>query len=70
MPCQIMSKTVFVTGATGLLGRQVLQAFDKAGWKVVGSGFSRANPPSILKVDLEDQNAIDSALDETKYALL
>lgn len=67
---ETMSKTVFVTGATGLLGRQVLRAFDKAGWKAVGSGFSRAKPPTILKVDLEDQSAIQSALDETKYALL
>lgn len=65
-----MAKTAFVTGATGLLGRQVLRAFDKAGWSAVGTGFSRAKPPSILKVDLEDQDAIDSALDETKYALL
>lgn len=65
-----MSKTAFVTGATGLLGRQVLRAFDRPGWKAVGSGFSRANPPSILKVDLEDQSAIETALDEIKYAFL
>ncbi|KAL8738874.1 MAG: hypothetical protein Q9181_000401 [Wetmoreana brouardii] len=61
-----MSKTVFVTGATGLLGRQVVQAFDRAGWTAVGSGFSRAKPPSILKVDLENQGAIEGALDETE----
>lgn len=64
-----MPKTAFVTGATGLLGRQVLRAFDHAGWRAVGSGFTRAKPP-ILKVDLEDQDAIDAALDETKYALI
>ncbi|KAL8761370.1 MAG: hypothetical protein Q9184_002502 [Pyrenodesmia sp. 2 TL-2023] len=62
----MLSKTAFVTGATGLLGRQVLHAFDRAGWTVVGSGFSRAKPPAIPKVDLEDRTAIDSALDETK----
>ncbi|KAL8769406.1 MAG: hypothetical protein Q9209_004634 [Squamulea sp. 1 TL-2023] len=61
-----MAKTVFVTGATGLLGRQVTQAFDKAGWTAVGTGFSRAKPSSILKVDLEDQEAIEAALDDTK----
>ncbi len=65
-----MAKTAFVTGATGLLGRQVIRAFDRAGWTVVGTGFSRAKPPSILKVDLEDQDAIEAALDEAKYALL
>ena len=63
-----MTNTVLVTGATGLLGRQVLAAFDKAGWSAVGTGFSRANPPSILKLDLADQNAIDAALEEVKYA--
>ena len=65
-----MSNTAFVTGSTGLLGRQVLRAFALAGWNTVGSGFSRADPPSILKVDLEDQDAIESALDQTKYAVL
>ncbi|KAL8910313.1 MAG: hypothetical protein Q9171_004357, partial [Xanthocarpia ochracea] len=59
-----MAKTAFVTGATGLLGRQVIRAFDRAGWTVVGTGFSRAKPPSILKVDLEDQDAIEAALDD------
>ncbi|KAL8973031.1 MAG: hypothetical protein Q9183_000199 [Haloplaca sp. 2 TL-2023] len=61
-----MTKTALVTGATGLLGRQVVQAFGRAGWTTVGTGFSRAQPPSILKVDLEDQSAIEAALDETK----
>ncbi|KAL8696075.1 MAG: hypothetical protein Q9224_002987, partial [Gallowayella concinna] len=60
-----MAKTAFVTGATGLLGRQVLQALDKAAWTAIGTGFSRAKPPSILKIDLEDQDAIEAALDET-----
>ncbi|KAI4282937.1 MAG: hypothetical protein L6R38_002556 [Xanthoria sp. 2 TBL-2021] len=61
-----MAKTAFVTGATGLLGRQVVRAFDKAAWTVVGTGFSRAKPPSILKLDLEDQDAIEATLDEIK----
>ena len=65
-----MAKTALVTGATGLLGRQVLQALDKAGWTAIGTGFSRAKPPSILKIDLEDQDAIDHALDDIKYAIL
>ncbi|KAL8999043.1 MAG: hypothetical protein Q9169_002041 [Polycauliona sp. 2 TL-2023] len=55
-----------VTGASGLLGRQVLRAFDEAGWTVVGTGLSRAKPPSILKVDFDDQHAIERILDDTK----
>ncbi|KAI4163678.1 MAG: hypothetical protein LQ342_002712 [Letrouitia transgressa] len=65
-----MATPALITGATGLLGRQLVKAFDKAGWKVVGTGFSRANPPSILKVDLEDEAAIDSVLDEAKPQLV
>lgn len=61
-----MSKTVLITGATGLLGRQVVRAFQEAGWKVVGTGFTRANPPSILKLDLGDEAEIDRVLNEVK----
>ena len=61
-------RVVLVTGATGLLGRQVIKAFDQARWRAVGTGFSRANPPSILKVDLGDEVAVGKVLDETLYA--
>ncbi|KAI4157116.1 MAG: hypothetical protein L6R39_000779 [Caloplaca ligustica] len=61
-----MANTALVTGATGFLGRQVLQAFENAGWTAVGTGFSRAKPPSTLKLDLEDHAAIESLLDEKK----
>ncbi|KAF3927728.1 hypothetical protein ABW21_db0206313 [Orbilia brochopaga] len=33
-----MAKKVIVTGATGLLGRKVVQAFNEAGWEVTGTG--------------------------------
>ena len=59
-------KTALVTGATGLLGRQVLRAFEEAGWTAVGSGFTRAKPPAILKVDLFSAEAINETLDEVK----
>ena len=54
-----------VTGATGLLGRQVIKAFDQAGWKTVGTGLTRADPPTILRADLADQTAIEDVLDKT-----
>lgn len=34
------NKTVVVTGGTGQLGRQVVKAFEKDGWNVVGTGPS------------------------------
>lgn len=62
----MVSNTVLVTGGTGLLGRQVVKAFDKANWTVKGTGFSRADGVNILKVDLLDRAQIEKALDDTK----
>ncbi|KAF8253163.1 NAD(P)-binding protein [Wilcoxina mikolae CBS 423.85] len=59
-------KTVVITGATGLLGRQVVRAFQDAEWNVVGTGFSRAKPPTIRKVDLGNDTEVLSLLEETK----
>lgn len=61
-----MTKTALITGATGLLGRQVLKVFDRENWNVVGTGFSRANPPTILKVDLASESEVSKVLDESK----
>ena len=61
-----MARKALITGATGLLGRQVLKAFQEAGWDLVGTGFSRAKPPSIIKLDVSDEAAVSSALDELK----
>ena len=65
-----MPHVALVTGATGLLGRQVVNAFEAAGWKVVGTGWTRASPPSILRVNLEDEGAIRTVLDDVKYVLI
>jgi dTDP-4-dehydrorhamnose reductase len=61
-----MPPTVLVTGATGLLGREVMEAFSRAGWVTVGQGYSRAAPPKILKANLENINEIEKLLDEAK----
>ena len=61
-----MTSTVLVTGATGLLGRQVFQAFISAGWNARGTGYSRAAPPAILKVDLNEPAAVSSVITEVK----
>ncbi|KAI9791352.1 MAG: hypothetical protein M1833_001543 [Piccolia ochrophora] len=65
-----MAKSVMVTGATGLLGRQVVTAFQRAGWDVVGTGFSRAKPPSILKVDLADREQVEKVLTDNKVQVV
>jgi S-adenosylmethionine synthetase len=61
-----MAKTALITGATGLLGRQVVKAFERGGWEVIGTGFTRASPPSILKVDLSSEEEIKAVLEESK----
>ena len=59
-------RTVLVTGATGLLGRQVARAFARHDWTVKGTGLSRADGTSILKVDLVDASEVENALDQVK----
>ncbi|KAI9807210.1 MAG: hypothetical protein M1825_005928 [Sarcosagium campestre] len=61
-----MARTVLITGATGFLGRQVVIAFEQAGWTVVGAGFSRAIPPKIRRLDLCNRAEVETALDEIK----
>ncbi|PYH92789.1 NAD dependent epimerase/dehydratase family protein [Aspergillus ellipticus CBS 707.79] len=65
-PIANMSTTVLVTGATGLLGRQVFNTFKSSGCLVVGQGYSRATPPTILKADLEKSEDIKNLLVEAK----
>ncbi|MCJ1473537.1 hypothetical protein MMC13_002188 [Lambiella insularis] len=60
-----MARTAVVTGATGLLGSQVLLAFERAGWEVIGTGFSRASN-KIRKLDIIDASAVSALLDEVK----
>lgn len=62
-----MSHTALITGATGLLGREVTKSFKQAGWLTVGQGLNRAAPPTILKANLEDPADVKRILDEAKY---
>jgi dTDP-4-dehydrorhamnose reductase len=59
-------RTVLVTGATGLLGREVVRAFKLKNWNVKGTGLSRADGVDVLKVDLSSEAEVKKVLDETK----
>ncbi|KKZ61222.1 dTDP-4-dehydrorhamnose reductase [[Emmonsia] crescens] len=66
-----MPQTALITGATGLLGRQVLNAFqrDSSNWKVIGQGLSRAGMDTdaeIVKADLLNESEVVALLDRTK----
>lgn len=62
-------KTALITGATGLLGRQVLKAFARNDWTARGTGFSRADGVTILKVDLASPQEVEKALDHSMYTI-
>ncbi|KAG5979744.1 hypothetical protein E4U55_004817 [Claviceps digitariae] len=62
-------RTALVTGATGLLGREITNAFRRSpGWTVKGTGYSRADGVDVLKLNLENEDTaeLDKLLDETK----
>lgn len=63
----MIDKSVLVTGATGLLGRQILRAFERANWSAKGTGLSRADGETILKLDLGNEAEMRKVLDEVKY---
>jgi len=60
------ARSALITGATGLLGRQVLRAFERSTWAAKGTGLSRADGESILKVDLGNDAEIERVLDDVK----
>ena len=64
-----MAKKVLITGATGLLGRAVVKAFEGEGWEVTGTGNSRAKPPTIRKIELADTEEVERLFEEVKCVL-
>jgi S-adenosylmethionine synthetase len=58
---------MLIVVASGLLGRDVIKAFQRKQWKTVGTALTRANPPDLVKLDLLDKDNLISVLDGTKY---
>ena len=56
---------VLITGATGLLGREVYKTFTENGWSVLGLAYSRAKG-DLVKVDLRDSTALEKVFDDFK----
>ena len=65
----LIAPCALLTGATGLLGRQINATFTRAGWATLGTGFSRADTSRrIYRLDLCDEEAVAEVLDEELYA--
>ncbi|KAF1928281.1 NAD(P)-binding protein [Didymella exigua CBS 183.55] len=60
------TRTVLVTGASGLLGRQVQRQFARSGWKAIGTGLTRTSPPDIVALNILNRKHIDALLDDVK----
>ena len=58
---------VLVTGASGLLGREVAKLFARSNYKVAKTAHSRADGVDILKLDLGDSSSVKQVLDQVKY---
>ncbi|KAF2685292.1 NAD(P)-binding protein [Lentithecium fluviatile CBS 122367] len=61
-----MTRTVLVTGASGLLGREVRRTFEIDSWTAFGTALNRPSPPEIIKMDILDAKEIERVLDEVK----
>jgi len=57
---------ILLTGATGLLGRQIMIKGEEHGHQMLGTGFKRAGFGSTHKMDLTDFSAVEASVNEIK----
>jgi hypothetical protein len=66
---------------SGLLGRAVLRVFEQSGWNgkissklflkcSLGTGFTRADPPRIRKVDITDFTTFEALINELNPSII
>lgn len=56
------ARKVLITGASGLLGRELLRHFTQQGWDCLGVAFSRARE-KLVKVDLCRRDEVEKVID-------
>lgn len=64
-----MAKRVVVTGASGLLGREIFRCFAAEKWEVLGLAYSRAKD-GLRKVDLCDPTQVEGVLEEFRPSVV
>lgn len=65
----ISGNPVLITGATGLLGRQVLREFEQRGWDVHGCGLCRATG-RIRRCNLTNTTELQALLETLKPSIV
>lgn len=60
---------VLITGASGLLGRHLMQEFQQNSWITQGLAFSRAKG-DLLKVDLTNRSAVEDVFKSFKPSVV
>ena len=58
-------RKVLVTGASGLLGREIVKHFRNDGWDVLGLAYSRIQN-GLVKVDLKDPSQVKQVFNDYK----
>lgn len=61
--------SILITGASGLLGREVRRLFSVTGFSVTGTAHSRAKP-GLVCVDLADAQSVARLVDEVRPAAI
>ncbi|UJR31620.1 hypothetical protein I4U23_019102 [Adineta vaga] len=61
-----INKTVLITGASGVLGRQVTNRFLDAGWNVTGLAYTRANKTHLIRCDLTNFEETNKIIQDVK----
>ena len=63
------ARKVMVTGASGLLGRQICAVMAENGWEVTGLAYSRASG-SLVKVDIRDNETLSQVFDQYRPSVV
>ena len=63
------SKRVLITGASGMLGRALLNEFTQNGWNCLGLAFSRARG-DLVKVDLGNADEVTRVVNSFRPSVL
>uniref|UniRef100_T1JJJ9 Translation factor GUF1 homolog, mitochondrial n=1 Tax=Strigamia maritima TaxID=126957 RepID=T1JJJ9_STRMM len=60
------NKKILVTGASGLLGREIIKKFEESVFNAIGTCLNRADKYNLHKLDLTDFKNVEEFIDKTE----